>query len=106
MQAAQALLTDHPEITALFCFNDLVAVGALKACAQIGLSVPDDVAIVGHDDVSLAQLVTPALTTCHISAYEMGWEAVRLLLERISGCEQECREILFPPELVIRESAA
>lgn len=105
MQAANALLTDHPEITALFCFNDLVAVGALKACAQMGLSIPDDIVIVGHDDVSLAQLVTPTLTTCHVSAYDMGWQAVKMLLERISGCENECREICFPPELVIRDSA-
>jgi LacI family transcriptional regulator len=105
MQATQELLAAHPEITALFCFNDLVAVGVLKACAQMGLSVPDDIAVVGHDDVPLAQLVTPALTTCHVSQYEMGWQAVKLLLERISGCEEACKEVLVTPELVIRASA-
>ena len=105
MQATAELLAAHPELTALICFNDLVAVGALQACARAGRFVPGDISVVGHDDVPLAGLVTPALTTCRVSQYEMGKQAVSLLLERISGCRESCKEILVQPQLVIRASA-
>lgn len=106
MRATQEMLAAHPELTALICFNDLVAVGALKACAEAGLSVPGDIAVVGHDDIPLAELVTPALTTCRMSQYEMGQQAVKLLLECIGGRQEEgCKEILMAPQLVIRASA-
>ncbi len=103
--AARTLLTAHPELTALFCFNDLVAVGALQACEELELVVPDDVAIVGTDDIPLAALVTPALTTCRVSRYELGKQAMQLLLKRIEGCLEECQTLVLKPELVIRESA-
>jgi len=102
---ANALLGDHPEITALFCYNDLVAIGAFQACHDLALAIPDDLAIVGFDDIPLAALVTPALTTCHVSRYEMGVQAMHLLLERINGCTTECQQIILHPELVIRASA-
>ncbi|UCH11724.1 MAG: substrate-binding domain-containing protein, partial [Fidelibacterota bacterium] len=70
--------TDHPELIALFCYNDLVAIGALQACAALGRRVPDDLAIVGFDDIPMAALVTPPLTTCHVSRYELGDQAMRL----------------------------
>lgn len=103
--AARRLLTAHPELTALFCFNDLVAVGALQACEELGLAVPDDVAIIGTDDIPLAALVRPALTTCRVSRYELGKQAMQLLLKRIEGCLEECQIVILKPELVIRESA-
>lgn len=104
-EAAHDLLSHHPEITALFCYNDLSAVGALQACADLGRRVPGDVAIVGFDDIPLASLVTPALTTCHIPKYELGSQAMRLLLEHINGCGASCNDIVLEPELVIRASA-
>ncbi len=99
------LLTAYPEMTALFCYNDLVAVGALQACTALDRAVPDDVAIVGTDDIFLAALVTPALTTCHIPQYELGAQAMRLLLNRIDDCIEECEEIVLSPKLIIRVSA-
>jgi LacI family transcriptional regulator len=105
-EAARELLSTHPELTALFCFNDLVAIGALQACADLGWAVPTDVAIVGFDDIPMAALVSPPLTTCRVPRYELGSEAMRLLLEKIGGCAEEaCREIILQPELVIRASA-
>jgi LacI family transcriptional regulator len=103
-QVAMELLTQHPELTALFCFNDLVAVGALKACAQIGRVVPDDIAIIGYDDIPLASLVTPALTTIHLPRYRTGRLAGETLLAQINGHTPN-PEIVLPVELVIRASA-
>lgn len=80
--ATQALLTAHPELGGLLCYNDLVAVGALQACAALGVRVPDDVAVVGCDDVRLASLVTPALTTLRVDKQALGRRAVTLLLDR------------------------
>lgn len=104
-ERALDLLAAHPELTALFCYNDLVAVGALQACAELGRSVPGDVAIVGYDDIPLAGLVTPPLTTCRVPRYELGGQAVRLLLDQLGGCADGCDEIVMPSELVIRASA-
>jgi LacI family transcriptional regulator len=103
--SARTLLSDHPEITGLFCYNDLVAVGALQACAQLGRKVPDDVAVVGYDDIRLAALVTPSLTTCRVPREQLGQLAVRLLLDRINGRSNDYQKMVVQPELVIRASA-
>lgn len=103
--AAIALLTAHPEITALYCYNDLVAVGALQACASLGRTVPHDVAIIGNDNIPLAALVTPPLTTCHVSQYDIGSQAMRLLLNQIEGCPDGCEDVVIQPELIVRASA-
>jgi LacI family transcriptional regulator len=99
------LLTDCPELTALFCYNDLVAVGALLACAELGRRVPDDLAVVGFDDIPMAALVTPALTTCRVPRHELGEQAMKLLLDRIDGCAVQCDEIVLQTELIVRASA-
>jgi LacI family transcriptional regulator len=103
--AARQLLAAHPELTALFCYNDLTAVGALQACAAMGLDVPGDVAIVGFDDIPMAAIVTPALTTCHVPTYTLGRHAMDLLLAHICGCSEECENIVVQPELMVRASA-
>lgn len=103
--AAQRLLSRHPELTALICYNDLVAVGALGACRELGLRVPEDQAVVGFDDIPLAALVTPPLTTCRVPRVELGLKAVELLFRQIRGEEVDDREIVLEPELVVRVSA-
>jgi LacI family transcriptional regulator len=104
-ETAGELLTTYPELTALFCYNDLVAVGALRASADLGRRVPDDLAIVGFDDISLAALVTPPLTTCRVPRHELGAQAMQLLLNQIDGCLEGYEEVVLRPELVIRASA-
>lgn len=104
-EAAYSLLTTHSQLTALFCFNDLVAVGALQACEELKRRVPEDLAIVGHDDIPLAALVSPALTTCRVPRYELGSRAVNALLQRMRDCPDDCSQIVLQPELVIRESS-
>ncbi len=104
-EAMQALLAEHPETDAVFCYNDLVAVGALQACSAAGRRVPEDVAVVGCDDILLAGLVTPALTTLGVDKREVGAAATRLLLERLKGSSGQPREVLFSPTLIVRASA-
>jgi LacI family transcriptional regulator len=85
MQAMRALmaLTERP--TAVFCANDLMAVGALKAAAAAGVVVPRDCSVIGCDDIELATLVTPELTTIAVPARELGARAARLLIRRLAG---------------------
>lgn len=91
--------------TALFCYNDLIAVGALIAARQLGFRVPTNLAIVGFDDIALASLVEPALTTIRVRQYLMGRTASELLLERLSGAESPADSFSIPVELVIRSSS-
>lgn len=103
--AAQSLLTAYPEVSALFCYNDLVAVGALEAAAELGRKVPETLAIGGFDGIALSRLVTPPLTTCQVNTRGLGIQAMRLLLAQISQDPQGSREVVISPELVVRQSA-
>ena len=104
-QAAGLLLREYPDLDGLFCYNDLIAAGSMMACAQAGRLVPDDIAIVGCDDIDLAALINPSLTTARVPTYEMGRVAVRLLLERMSGDTGQ-PNMVFPTELKIRRSTS
>lgn len=102
--AAAALLARRPDLTALLCHNDLVAVGALQACRERGASVPDDVAVVGCDDIPLARLVAPGLTTLRSAKTTLGREAMLLLLGLLDGGRPPPPCALLP-QIVVRESA-
>lgn len=103
-RGTRLLLTEHPEVDGIVCFDDQLAFGALRACADLGRRVPEDVAIVGCNDIPLASQVTPALTTQRIPAFQMGVRAAQLLLARTQGIDHQ-EPIVFPHELIIRESA-
>ncbi|MBN1641849.1 MAG: LacI family DNA-binding transcriptional regulator [Anaerolineae bacterium] len=103
--AAQVLLQRAPELTALLAYNDLVAVGALRACRDMGWQVPDRLAIIGCDDVPLAALVSPALTTIHVPTYNLGQRALGLLLEMMGDEDGRPEPIVVSPHLVIRDSS-
>ncbi len=95
-------LPDPP--TAIFAVTDMAAVGAADAVRSLGLRVPDDVAIVGYNDIPLASRITPALTTMHVPVHEFGSVAVAVLLEQIASNERTPRRIRFTPDLVVRGS--
>jgi LacI family transcriptional regulator len=91
---------------AVFCGNDLTAIGAMDAVHELQLTIPDDVALVGFDDVEAASIVSPALTTVRNPAYETGAAAGELLLSRMLGqYVGEGRTVILPCPLVRRESA-
>jgi DNA-binding LacI/PurR family transcriptional regulator len=89
--------------TAIFCYNDMTALGALRAAGALGLRVPNDVSIAGFDDLFVASYTTPPLTTIRQPKKEMGRRAMVILLQLLGGEEPESR-IALPGELMIRGS--
>lgn len=102
-RAALAHLLDAG-CTAVFCYNDMVAVGVLLACRARGLSVPRDLSVIGFDDVELAQYMTPPLTTIHQPKDELGRLAMRMLLDLLDG--RMVHNLVIQPTLLQRESTA
>jgi len=103
---AQRLLAGRRRFTALFAFNDVSAIGAIRAFRDAGLRVPEDVSVVGFDDVQAAAYLTPRLTTVRQPLRQMGELAAMHLLQRITsnGSGSFPSEIFVEPELVVRES--
>ena len=103
--AAARLLAHRPQLDAIFAQNDLMAIGALSALRAAGRKVPEDCAVVGCDDVDVAAYTTPPLTSVHVPFYEIGTEAMRLLLGMvIEGAVTE-RNVVLPVHLVVRASS-
>ena len=99
-------LLKHNRPDAVFCGNDLLAIGAMGAIEDAGLRIPEDIAIVGFDDIELASIVRPKLTTVVQPQDKIGEIACSLLLDRIEGVETgDAKEIMLDPDLVIRDSA-
>jgi DNA-binding LacI/PurR family transcriptional regulator len=83
--------------------NDLIAIQTVAACRELGLRIPEDIAIVSFDDDHSASLMTPTLTTVRQHAYEMGARAAASLLDMVSG-EPVQQQVVLPVELVVRQS--
>ncbi len=105
VESTRQLLTQYPQITAIFAYNDLLAVGAMQACRELGRRVPDDCAIVGFDDIPLAAMLTPPLTTVRVDKYELGRQAMSRLLDMLDSPGTSFPPVYLDVELVIRESA-
>jgi LacI family transcriptional regulator, repressor for deo operon, udp, cdd, tsx, nupC, and nupG len=103
--AMERLLTLNEPPTAVFAANDEMAFGAVKTARAHGLSVPEDLSMVGFDDQTTAAFYNPPLTTVHIPCREIGRRAMQELVEQIAGGDVE-REIVLPTKLVIRDSTA
>lgn len=103
---AKQLLARKKPFTALFAYNDISAIGAIRALQEHGLRVPQDVSVMGFDDIPGAAFYTPSLTTVRQPLNRMGEVAAQSLLERIEGEKEYPAEIAIEPELVVRESTA
>ncbi len=102
---AQALLDQHPELTAIVACNDLMALGAMSAIQARGLHVGDDIGIAGFDDIPAADYAHPPLTTIHQPIYEIGQRLVRMLIDLIKGQSPDETQVVLSPILVIRASS-
>ncbi|CAA9404170.1 MAG: Transcriptional regulator, LacI family [uncultured Nocardioides sp.] len=104
--AAEDLLAAHPDLDGLVVASDLMARGALQVAAAHGRRVPDDLAVVGYDDLGVAEATTPPLTTVRQPVHEMAERATRMLLEQIdNGGIGDAVRLIIPPSLVRRQSS-
>lgn len=103
-QAFDTLRKEAKDLTLIICGNDVLAAGALRRAREVGMSVPDDISITGFDDIGLAQVVDPPLTTVRVPHRTMGEAAARLLLDLLEEIGPECRQL--PTELCLRKSLA
>ena len=104
-KAGRYLLTHHPQVTAVFAYNDLLALGAMRACHDLGRHIPDDCAIIGFDDIRWAATATPTLTSIGVNKHYLGEQSITRLLDMLDGSESSFSPIYVDVELVIRESA-
>lgn len=104
-QAVSELLALQPWPTAVICANDLLALGVLRGLAGAGVKVPEEMALVGYDDVTFASMLSPALTSVRQPKYELGAAAAELFVEEAAGGGHEHRSVQFEPELVARSSS-
>jgi DNA-binding LacI/PurR family transcriptional regulator len=91
--------------TAMLCGNDEMAYGAIRALFKTGLSVPEDVSVIGFDDQNLAEFYNPPLTTVNIPRHELGRRAAQEMLDQLAG-RDVAHEVVLPTRLVLRESTA
>ncbi|HEY7125294.1 MAG TPA: substrate-binding domain-containing protein [Ktedonobacterales bacterium] len=104
--SAELLLSDAQPPTAVFCANDLLALGLMRSLTRRGIGIPEDIAIVGYDDVEFASVLLTPLTTVRQPKYELGYKAAQLLLEETQHPEQHShQQVVFQPELLVRGSS-
>ena len=100
------LLTMDERPTAIFAAADMMAIGAIRAAAELGLSVPEDVSVVGFDDIQLASHINPPLTTLRQDKLGLGAAAADALIARIAGGADRSPLLRLPVDLVVRGSTA
>ncbi len=100
--ALSTLLSNAPDLTAVVCVNDMVALGVLKRLRDLKMAVPQDVSVIGFDDSYFAGLLSPALTTVRQQPYKIGKTAAGLIMDHDPA--EPVKTIIYQPELVVRES--
>ena len=100
------LLARHKPFTAIFAYNDMAAIGAIRALQEQGIRVPQEVSVLGFDDIPGAAFYSPSLTTVRQPLNRMGEVAAETLLNRLEGRREYPSDIAIEPELVVRESTA
>ncbi|HUN08712.1 MAG TPA: LacI family DNA-binding transcriptional regulator [Aggregatilineales bacterium] len=103
-KAARQLLTEHPDLTALLCLNDRMAMGAIQTAQAMGRQVPDDLSVIGYDNIPLSMASSPALTTIDQQAPELGRIAATMLFEVFDG--KQPATATLPTTLIVRQSSS
>ena len=105
-EVVDRILAMSPRPSAVMCANDLLALGVLRGLAARQVRVPEDLAVVGYDDLIFGSMLSPALTSVRQPAFELGVAAAELLLDEVRNPEHRHREVRFEPELVVRASSS
>lgn len=100
------LLRENPEITAIFCANDEVAAGVLRAAREVGRVIPGDLSVVGFDDIIMAHYTDPPLTTVSVPKEQLGRRGTARLIDAVDGPPGSAREEVVPVSLAVRQSTA
>jgi alanine racemase len=104
-KAVSRIIETGNDIDGIFSVSDMLAIGAMSAIKEKGLYIPDDISLIGYDNIELCDIVNPSLTSVNQPAYKMGQETARLLIEQIKDKNmQDARNIIFQPELIKRKS--
>ncbi|BFM07682.1 LacI family DNA-binding transcriptional regulator [Halioxenophilus aromaticivorans] len=106
VEATQALIESGEKFTAIVCESDEIALGAIHTLAEAGLQVPEDISVLGMDNIRFAQYGNPPLTTIALKSSQVGEQAMRLLLDYYLDAEAANREIILPHQLIERKSTA
>ncbi|POF59316.1 transcriptional repressor PurR, partial [Vibrio vulnificus] len=104
VMAADKIASWQDRPTAVFCFNDTMALGLMSRLQQLGLRIPEDISVIGYDNIELAEYFSPPLTTIHQPKRRVGKNAFEILLERIKDKEHDKRVFEMHPELVVRDT--
>jgi DNA-binding LacI/PurR family transcriptional regulator len=104
-EAMVSLLQSKPRPTAVFVASDVVALGAILAIKNAGLRIPNDIAVVGFDDIPLAEFYDPPLTTIRLPAFGLGWSGGERLIRLIQGEGLDRGDVFLDSELIIRKSS-
>lgn len=102
-RAAQALLQRNPDMTALFAMSDVMALGAIRALADAGKKIPEDVSVIGFDGLPIGEYTLPRLSTVSQSVEQLAQQSIQLLLQNVEGTAQTCHQVV-PVRLQLRES--
>jgi LacI family repressor for deo operon, udp, cdd, tsx, nupC, and nupG len=102
--AIKELMLAHKRPDAFFCVSDAYAAAVIKSCTKMGLRVPQDVMVVGFDNIDIAAMLSPTITTINQPKYQLGFSSCELLIELINNPNPSVRSILMETELIVRES--
>ena len=103
-ERTKQMLEKNLDFTAIFAYNDMMAFGAMQAIKEKGLRIPEDIGLVGYDDIPFSSLISPPLTTVKVKKQDLGVESVKLLLSRINSNRKKIKKIMLDVELIIRET--
>ena len=104
--AALEFLKKNPDITALVCYNEVLALGVLEACWELGIKVPDDLSLVGFDNIRETERSSPPLTTIEIDKQAIGVDMMKRLIDSIDSKEKNFERVMVPVQLIERMSSA
>lgn len=102
--ATKQILATRKDVTALVAANDRIALGVLQALRELKLSCPEDVSVIGFNDMPFVDLVTPPLTTVRVNQYALGAQAAELLLDRLADSSSVTKTVVLPVKLIVRSS--
>jgi LacI family repressor for deo operon, udp, cdd, tsx, nupC, and nupG len=106
VSAVTQLLGANTPPDAFFCVSDIYAAAVIKSCARMGLNVPRDIMVTGFDNIEIASMITPTITTVNQPQYQLGFSACNLLIELLDNPNAGMRKILLGTELIVRESTS